>query len=87
MVEEAEYAENTIKLQKEDLLVMYTDGVTEVVNPKNQEFGRERLKTLIRAANHMPVKEMIQKIKLSLEEFSKDKPFADDTTIVISRIA
>ena len=40
LVEEANLAEKTIELQEQDLLVMYTDGVTEVVNLKNQEFGR-----------------------------------------------
>jgi sigma-B regulation protein RsbU (phosphoserine phosphatase) len=87
LVEEAEFAENTVELQKEDLLVLYTDGVTEVVNPQNQEFGRERLETLIRQAVRKPVNEVIQKIRMCLEEFSEGKPFAGDTTIVISRIA
>jgi sigma-B regulation protein RsbU (phosphoserine phosphatase) len=86
LVEEAEFAEKTIELQEEDLLVLYTDGVTEAVNLQNQEFGRERLETLIRQAEHMPLKEVIQKIRLSLEEFSEGKPLADDTTIVVSRI-
>jgi sigma-B regulation protein RsbU (phosphoserine phosphatase) len=86
LVEEAEFAEKTIELQKEDLLVLYTDGVTEVVNPQYQEFGRDRLVTLIRQAKRMPVKEVIQKIRLSLEEFSEGKPFADDNTIVICEI-
>jgi sigma-B regulation protein RsbU (phosphoserine phosphatase) len=46
LVEEADLAEKTIELQQKDLLVMYTDGVTEAVNPKNQEFGRDRLAKL-----------------------------------------
>jgi sigma-B regulation protein RsbU (phosphoserine phosphatase) len=87
LVEEAEFAEKTIELQEEDLLVLYTDGVTEAVNRQNQEFGRERLEALIRQAEHMPLKEVVQKIRLSLEEFSEGKPLADDTTIVVSRIA
>jgi serine phosphatase RsbU (regulator of sigma subunit) len=57
------------------------------VNRQNQEFGRERLEALIRQAEHMPLKEVVQKIRLSLEEFSEGKPLADDTTIVVSRIA
>jgi len=46
LVEEAAFNEKTIELQQKDLLVMYTDGVTEAVNPKNQEFGRDRLAKL-----------------------------------------
>jgi sigma-B regulation protein RsbU (phosphoserine phosphatase) len=86
LVEEAEFAEKTIELQKEDLLVLYTDGITEAVNLQNQEFGRERLETLIRQVEHLPVKEVIQKIRLSLEEFTEGKPLADDTTLVICKI-
>jgi sigma-B regulation protein RsbU (phosphoserine phosphatase) len=86
LVEDAEFAEKTIELQKEDLLVLYTDGITEAVNLQNQEFGRKRLETLIRQVKRLPVKELIQKIRLSLEEFSEGKPLADDTTIVICKI-
>ena len=67
--------------------MLYTDGVTEAMNTENQQFGRERLETLIRQVERLPVKEVIQKVRLSLEEFSEGKPLADDTTIMVSRIA
>ena len=86
LVEEAEFEEAVIDLQKGDLIVLYTDGVTEAMNKQNQQFGRERLETLIRRAERMPVKDVIQEIKLSLEEFSGGRALADDTTIVIGRI-
>jgi sigma-B regulation protein RsbU (phosphoserine phosphatase) len=86
LVEEALFAEKTVELRKEDLLVLYTDGITEAVNLQNQEFGRERLETLIRQVERLPAREVIQKIRLSLEEFSEGKPLADDTTIVICKI-
>jgi len=86
LVEEAEFAEKTIELQKEDLLVLYTDGVTEAVNFRNQEFGRKRLITLSQRLNNAPVKKLIQEIRHGLEEFSEGKPLADDTTIVICKI-
>jgi sigma-B regulation protein RsbU (phosphoserine phosphatase) len=86
LVEEAEFAEKTIELQKDDLLVLYTDGITETVNLENQEFGRERLIKLIQQVNNAPVKQVVQEIRQGLEEFSKGKPLADDTTIVICKI-
>jgi sigma-B regulation protein RsbU (phosphoserine phosphatase) len=86
LVEEAEYAEKTIELQKEDLLVLYTDGITEAVNLQNQEFGRERLIKLIQQVNNAPVKQVVQEIRQGLGEFSEGKPLADDTTIVICKI-
>ncbi len=86
LVEESDYAEKTIELREGDILLLYTDGVTEALNPENQEFGRERLVRLSRQVNGTPVKEAIQIIRQGLEEFSKGKPLADDTTIVICKI-
>jgi len=86
LVEEAEFAEKTIELQKEDLLVLYTDGITEAVNLQNQEFGRERLIKLIQQVNYAPVKQVVQEIRQALEEFSEGKPLADDTTLVVCKV-
>jgi len=85
LVEDAEFAEKTIELNEEDLLVLYTDGVTEAVNPQNQEFGRERLIELSKQVNKGSAKQIVQKIRQGIEEFSEGRPFADDTTIVICK--
>jgi sigma-B regulation protein RsbU (phosphoserine phosphatase) len=86
LIEEAEFAEKTIELHEEDLLVLYTDGVTEAVNLQYQEFGRERLIKLSEQVNNASAKQVVQEIKQGLEEFSEGKPLADDTTIVICKI-
>ena len=87
LIEEAEFGENTVELQNGDLFVLYTDGVTEALNLQNQEFGRERLTVLSRQVNTLPVKEIVQEIRQTLEEFCEGKPLADDTTLVVCRIA
>jgi sigma-B regulation protein RsbU (phosphoserine phosphatase) len=86
LVEEAVFTEKTIKLQKEGLLVLYTDGVTEAVNLQNKEFGRERLIKLSQRIDKASAKEVIQEIRHGLAEFSEGKQLADDTTIVICKI-
>jgi sigma-B regulation protein RsbU (phosphoserine phosphatase) len=86
LVEEAEFTEKKIELYEEDLLVLYTDGVTETVNLQNQEFGRERLIKLSKQLINAPVKRVVREIRQGLEEFSVGKPIADDTTIVICKI-
>jgi sigma-B regulation protein RsbU (phosphoserine phosphatase) len=86
LVEEAAFAEKTIELQEEDLLVLYTDGITEAVNPQNREFGRERLIKMSQRVNNAPVEKVVHEIRHGLEEFSEGKPLADDTTIVICKI-
>ena len=86
LVEEAEFAEKTIGLHEQDLLVLYTDGVTEAVNLQNQEFGRQRLIELSQQVNTTPVGQVVQEIRQGLEKFSEGKPLADDTTIVICKV-
>jgi len=56
------FTEKTIDQQKDDLLLLYTDGVTEAVNLHNQELGRKVLEALIRQDQRMPVKEVIKKL-------------------------
>lgn len=86
LVEEARFGENTVKLQEEDLLVMYTDGVTEAVDPQNHEFGRKRLAELSRQADDIPAKQVVQVIRQNLARFSEGRPFKDDITIVVCRV-
>ena len=86
LVEEAEFAEKTIELHEEDLLVLYTDGITEAMNLQNQEFGRERLTVLSRQIITLPVKEIVQEIRQALLEFTEGKPFADDTTLLVCKV-
>jgi sigma-B regulation protein RsbU (phosphoserine phosphatase) len=86
LVEEADFGEDSLDLQKGDLLVLYTDGVTEAVNRHDQEFGRERLASFVRIADHLPARDVVNQIRQGLEAFSEDRPFVDDTTFVVCRI-
>lgn len=86
LVEEADFGENSIDLQEGDLLVLYTDGVTEAVNRQDQAFGRERLATLVRHLDHLPARDVVNEIRQGLDEFSGGRPFVDDTTFVVCRI-
>ena len=86
LVEEAEFTEKTIELHEGDLLVLYTDGVTEAVNTQNQEFGRERLIKLSQQVYKDPVKQVVREVRQGIEVFSEGQPLADDTTIVVCKI-
>jgi sigma-B regulation protein RsbU (phosphoserine phosphatase) len=86
LIEEAEFGEKTFDFHEGDLLVMYTDGVTEAVNIQNDMFGRERLAAIIKRLHQSPPKEVVRGIREGLEDFSGGKPLADDTTVVVCRI-
>jgi sigma-B regulation protein RsbU (phosphoserine phosphatase) len=68
-----------------DLLLVYTDGITEAVNPADEEFGVERLETVARAHRGAPLAELRRAIEDALEAFAEGVPFADDRTLLLLR--
>jgi sigma-B regulation protein RsbU (phosphoserine phosphatase) len=74
-----------IGLKSGDIAVLYTDGLTEAINPEEEEFGTERLNETIKACRHLPVRDMIRFIVDTITAFAGEQPQADDMTIVILR--
>ena len=72
------------KLYPGDLLVIYTDGVTEAPNSQGEEYGEARLAELIRKNSRLPVKELLAAIQTNVEEFSGSTQ-ADDITLIVAR--
>ncbi|HEY9116346.1 MAG TPA: PP2C family protein-serine/threonine phosphatase, partial [Roseivirga sp.] len=74
---------NELAFEKDDILVLYTDGISEATNAKGEEFGFDRMKSLLeKNAHYDPV--MIQKIFISkLYEFCGTKDLDDDYTMVV----
>lgn len=68
-----------------DLLVLYTDGVTEAVNLEMEEFGEERLRAVIAAHGQGDVQEIVETVAQAVEEFAGDMPRWDDFTLVVAR--
>jgi sigma-B regulation protein RsbU (phosphoserine phosphatase) len=67
-----------------DLLVIYTDGVTEALNQAGEEFGEARLRTILRTQAQRPVNELLSVILDEVQKFSGTSQ-ADDLTLVIAR--
>ncbi|MBV8865892.1 MAG: PP2C family protein-serine/threonine phosphatase [Acidobacteriaceae bacterium] len=82
----ASYEESVVDLQPGDVLVAFTDGVTEALNPAEEEFGEERLKELIRRLAHLPVTEMTQAISRELRAWISTAPQHDDLTFVVMKV-
>ena len=72
-----------MKFKSDDILVLYTDGISEATNSENEEFGYDRMQTLLQQnAHYDPV--MIQKVFISkLYEFCKDNDLNDDYTMLV----
>jgi sigma-B regulation protein RsbU (phosphoserine phosphatase) len=66
-----------------DILVLYTDGITEAENPQGEEFGMERLSAVIRRDSSLSAEELMANIFQSAEDFCQGVGFKDDATALI----
>ncbi len=85
VVEEVHPEERWVDLEPEDLLVLYTDGVTEAINEQEEEFGLERLRRVVVAHRERPAAEIAQAIGDAVAAFTGDVPRFDDLTLVVLR--
>ncbi len=79
------YGSAALTLAPGDLLVLYTDGVTEAANPDDDEFGLDRLVALVRGVASRPLDEAETAVGEGLAAFAAGVPFHDDRTIVLLR--
>ncbi len=75
----------SIRLREDDILVLYTDGVTEAMNRKRELYREERFLDSIRRNAHLSVGEFIKTINKELKEFTGGAPQNDDITVVAIR--
>ena len=68
------------------MLAVFTDGVTEALNPADEEFGEERLKSCSRQLLHLPVEEMSSRITQELKDWIQDAAQYDDLTFVLMKV-
>ena len=79
------YGSGALTLSRGDLLVLYTDGLTEAANPDDEEFGLERLVALVSDAASLPLPQVEETIREGLVAFAAGVPFHDDRTVVLLR--
>ncbi|GAK53458.1 sigma factor SigB regulation protein RsbU [Candidatus Moduliflexus flocculans] len=80
------FEESALQLEPGDTLVLYTDGVSEALNPIREQFGTERLVRLILEHGSRSPKELLDAIVADVRRFSGDIPQNDDITLLIVRV-
>lgn len=80
---DADYREGTTKLLHGDVLVIYSDGVTEAQSPSGEEFGPTRLYDVVARNLDASAAGIRDRIESALTKFSQGTPAADDITLVI----
>ena len=81
----ASYSEYRAKLESGDVLAIYSDGVTEATNGKEEEYGDERFAAVLRANRQKGAAEIVAAVTQGLTEFAAGSPPADDITLIVAR--
>jgi len=81
-----ELEEKEISLDSGDVVVLYTDGVTEAINESEEQFGPDRLTAIIERTRNLPASEIVQQIQQGVLEFSGGQPQFDDITLMVLKI-
>ena len=71
-----------IKLEKDDVLVIYTDGITEAMNVQKDQFGEKRLIDVIKENYQLTPAELVQKLNEAIAQFTNGAEQNDDITVV-----
>lgn len=90
IVADQEYAQACVRLERGDVLLLYTDGVTEAMAPRRaneplQFFGTARLDAAIRTCSGCSAQACIDRIRGAVAAFTQEAPAADDRTVIAIR--
>jgi len=85
-MENSEYREEEVFLDKGDTLYLYTDGITEAMNKKRELFGENRLLDAANKNINISSREFLDAIKLEVDMFAQGAEQADDITMLALRI-
>jgi sigma-B regulation protein RsbU (phosphoserine phosphatase) len=85
VLEQLDLEEKEVQLQEGDILVLYTDGLTDAINPVGEVFGEERLWEVVESIPGLNAQEMLESIMEAVAEYSRNTPLADDLTLIVLR--
>ena len=81
----AVYADEHTQLEAGDVLVVFSDGVTEALNPAGDEFSEERLIADAGPHREAPLDDLLQHIVTSVQTFASGASQSDDVTVLVAR--
>ncbi|MCM8781316.1 MAG: SpoIIE family protein phosphatase [Candidatus Omnitrophica bacterium] len=84
-IENSKCVSKSLLLKPNDIIFLYTDGVTEAMNPQNKLFSEERLKSCLEKYKHKDITEIVKSIREEISDFAQDAPQSDDITMLVLR--
>jgi sigma-B regulation protein RsbU (phosphoserine phosphatase) len=86
LLEEREYEEVGFQAQPGDLIVLYSDGVEDQLNPDGEEYGRRGLSRLLERRWQEPAQVIADAIFKDLDRFAEGTAITDDQTLIVMRV-
>jgi sigma-B regulation protein RsbU (phosphoserine phosphatase) len=77
------YISENIQLKKDDVILLFTDGITEAKNKFDDEYSDEKLEALAVDSAALSSKEILEKIKTDVQAFARGTAQSDDMTVVV----
>jgi sigma-B regulation protein RsbU (phosphoserine phosphatase) len=85
LFEHATFEEETISVAPGDLLITFSDGVTEALSASGEEYGEERLLACVETNRDRPVPELLEAVLASVRAFTVGAVQSDDVTALVLR--
>jgi phosphoserine phosphatase RsbU/P len=82
----ASYSQSGVILESGDVLLLYTDGISEAMNASDEEWGEERMIEAVRACQCRPSLEVIDELMRAADGFAAGAPQHDDMTIMVIKV-
>jgi sigma-B regulation protein RsbU (phosphoserine phosphatase) len=86
LLPERDYEETVVEARAGDLVVLYSDGITDQPNPAGEEYGRGHLIQLLKTVCSEPPGSVIAALFADLDRFTEFAPAFDDQTLVVLRV-
>jgi serine phosphatase RsbU (regulator of sigma subunit) len=80
------YSKTSISLESGDVLLLMSDGLTELFDPNRNMLGIKKVETILKSSNGCSADEIIQRLKLLIKKWSDGKEPEDDITILVLKI-
>jgi sigma-B regulation protein RsbU (phosphoserine phosphatase) len=85
LIEECAYQQGKVTLAPGDVLVAYTDGISEAMNAANEEWGEDRFMDAVKPNRALPASTLIDHLMISADAFVAGVPQHDDMTLLVVR--
>ena len=82
----ARYSQASLTLASGDVLLLYTDGISEAMNASDEEWGEDKMMDAARACRSRPASEMIDELVLAADAFVAGAPQHDDMTVMVVKV-